>query len=68
MEAREDAVIEEMRAARRRASQACGHDAARLVEYYMRLQERYEDRLLESDSEAEQREPEAQPSATAPRV
>lgn len=68
MEARVDAVIEEMRAARRRASQACGHDAARLVEYYMRLQERYEDRLLESDSEAEQREPEAQPSATSPRV
>jgi hypothetical protein len=63
----EDAVIEEMRAARRRVSQACGHDAARLVEYYMRLQERYEDRLLESEPDAEQREPEAQPSTAAPR-
>jgi hypothetical protein len=67
MDAREDAVIEEVRAARRRASQACGHDAARLVEYYMRLQERYEGRLLESELEAEQREPGARPSAAAPR-
>lgn len=46
MEPREDPVVEEMRESRRRVSQACGHDAARLVEHYMRLQERYKDRLL----------------------
>ena len=59
MELREDPVVEEVREARRRASQACGHDAARLVEYYMRLQEKYQDRLLASGPEVERPEQDA---------
>ncbi len=46
MERREDPVLDEVREARRRTSEACGHDAARLVDYYMRLQEQYPTRLL----------------------
>ena len=34
MELREDPVVEEVREARRRASLACGHDAARLLRLY----------------------------------
>jgi len=53
MEPLEDPVVEEVRAARRQVSAACGHDAARLVEYYMRLQERYRERLLGNEPQAE---------------
>lgn len=56
MEPRDDRPVEEVREARRRVSERCGHDPARLVEYYMRLQERYKERLLEQASETKQRE------------
>lgn len=41
-----DPAIDEVRAARRRISQRFDHDPARLVSYYMKLQEKYQDRLL----------------------
>lgn len=43
-----DPVIDEIREARHRISERVGHDPARLVEYYMRLQEKYRDRLISS--------------------
>lgn len=42
-----DPVIEEVREARRRISERFGHDPARLVAYYMELQQQYRDRLLD---------------------
>jgi len=42
-----DPVIDEIRKVRHRISERCGHDAERLVAYYMALQEQYRDRLLE---------------------
>lgn len=41
-----DPVIEEVRQARHQISESVGHDPARLVEYYMKLQEQYRERLL----------------------
>jgi hypothetical protein len=43
-----DPVIDEIREVRHRISERYGHDPARLVVHYMELQERYRDRLLES--------------------
>jgi hypothetical protein len=41
-----DAPIEEIRELRRQISGRVGNDPAQLVEYYRKLQEKYEDRLL----------------------
>ncbi len=47
-----DPTIDEIREVRHRISARCGHDPAQLVEYYMRLQTQYRDRLVVSaDSE-----------------
>ena len=43
-----DPVIDEVRRVRRRISQRFDHDPARLVAYYMQLQEKYRERLLVS--------------------
>lgn len=43
-----DPAIEEVRDARRRISERVGHDPARLVQYYIELQEQYRERLLSS--------------------
>jgi len=43
-----DSPFEAIREARRRISEQCGHDPKRLVEYYMKLQERHKDRLVSS--------------------
>lgn len=43
-----DPVIDEIREVRRRISERFGHDPARLVAYYMELQERYRDRLTDA--------------------
>jgi hypothetical protein len=40
-------VIEEVREARHRISARFDHDPARLVAYYMELQQQYQDRLLD---------------------
>ena len=44
---RNDPVIDEVREIRRRISARFGHDPARLVAYYMELQERHRDRLID---------------------
>ena len=41
-----DPVIDEIREVRHRISAHCDHDPARLVAYYMALQEQYHDRLI----------------------
>jgi hypothetical protein len=42
-----DPVIDEVRAVRQRISARFDHDPARLIAYYMELQERYRDRLID---------------------
>ncbi len=42
-----DPVIDEIREVRRRISARVDHDPARLVAYYMKLQEQYRDRLID---------------------
>ena len=44
---RSDPVIDEVRQVRQRISARFGHDPARLVAYYMELQERHQDRLID---------------------
>ena len=41
-----DQPIDEVREVRHRISARFGHDPARLVAYYMKLQEQYRDRLI----------------------
>jgi hypothetical protein len=43
-----DPVIDEIREVRHRISERFNHDPEKLLEYYMRLQEEYKDRLLSS--------------------
>jgi hypothetical protein len=43
-----DPVIDEIREVRHRISERFNHDPEKLLEYYMRLQEDYKDRLLDS--------------------
>lgn len=42
-----DPVIDEIRAIRQRISARFDHDPARLVAYYMELQERHRERLID---------------------
>ena len=44
---RSDPVIDEVREIRQKISARFGHDPARLVAYYMELQERHRDRLID---------------------
>jgi len=48
-----DPVIDEIRDARHRISEKCGHDPERLVRYYLSLQERDRSRLIEAPEHAE---------------
>ena len=41
-----DPVIDEIREARHRISERCGHDPDQLVAYYLELQKQHRDRLL----------------------
>lgn len=41
-----DPVIDEIREVRHRISETFDHDPAKLVAYYMQLQEQYRDRLI----------------------
>ena len=47
-EKRNDQPIEEIRDLRRRISARFDHDPARLVAYYLQLQEQYRDRLIDT--------------------
>jgi len=48
-----DPVIDEIREVRHRISARFDHDPARLVEYYMKLQEQYRERLVDTSMENE---------------
>ena len=48
-----DPVIDEIREVRRRISARVEHDPARLVAYYMKLQEQYRDRLIDPSKTSE---------------
>ena len=43
----DDPAIAQVREVRHRISQQHAHDPKKLVEYYLQLQEKYKDRLLE---------------------
>ena len=43
-----DAPIDEVRELRRQISARFDHDPARLIDYYLKLQEQYRDRLIDS--------------------
>ncbi len=49
-----DPVIDEIREIRHRISERSDHDPARLVAYYMKLQEQYRDRLVDTSKTGEQ--------------
>ena len=49
-----DQPIDEIRELRRRISARFDHDPARLVAYYMKLQEQYRDRLIATANSTEQ--------------
>ena len=49
-----DQPIDEIRELRRRISARFDHDPARLVAYYMKLQEQYRDRLIDTANSTEQ--------------
>ena len=52
-EIRNDAPIDEVRELRRRISARFDHDPARLVAYYVKLQEQYRDRLIDTAKTSE---------------
>ena len=58
-----DPVIDEIRAIRHRISEQCNHDPAQLVAYYMKLQERHHDRMIDSPKPVQQPEPPAMPKS-----
>jgi len=53
-EIRSDQPIDEIRELRRRISARFDHDPARLVAYYVKLQERYRDRLIDTPKTSEE--------------
>ncbi len=48
-----DPVIDEIREVRNRISARFDHDPARLVAYYIKLQEQHQERLINTPKEAE---------------
>lgn len=44
-----DPVIDEIRETRRQISASVDHDPARLLAYYMQVQEKYRERLIDSE-------------------
>ena len=56
MKQKDDPTIERIRKTRHRISEEHGHDPQKIVEYYLELQKKYQQRLSE-DTEAEQTEP-----------
>ena len=56
----DDPAIARVREVRHRISKQFDHDPKKLVEYYMQLQERHKDRLLDLARDAGSEEPAAQ--------
>jgi hypothetical protein len=54
-----DPVIDEIRDVRHSISARFDHDPERLVAYYMELQKRYQERLVQAAATAEQADPSA---------
>jgi hypothetical protein len=48
-----DPPLDEIREVRRRISARVGHDPAKLIAYYMELQEQYRDRLIDTEDTTE---------------
>ena len=46
-----DPVIDEIREIRCKISERFDHDPNKLVEYYMKMQKQYQDRLIDSDEQ-----------------
>jgi len=55
----DDPAIAPVREVRHRISQQYGHDPKKLIEYYIQLQEKHKDRLLQ---EAQRKKPAVAPS------
>ena len=51
-----DPVVDEVREIRRRISERFDHDPARLVAYYIQMQEKYRDRMIQSEKEANEKD------------
>jgi hypothetical protein len=56
----DDPAIARIREVRHRISKQFDHDPKRLVEHYIQLQERHQDRLLDLARDEDSEEPEAQ--------
>jgi hypothetical protein len=57
-----DPVIDEIREVRHRISERFDHNPARLVAYYLELQEQYRDRLIDTVKTPEREAPERRAS------
>lgn len=53
MKQKDDPTIERIRETRHRISEEHGHDPQKVVEYYLELQKKYKQRLLEDTEEAQ---------------
>lgn len=57
-----DPTIDRIRATRHKISEACDHETKKLVEYYMKYQQKYADRLVKKN-ESPKYDPAAQGAA-----
>jgi hypothetical protein len=48
---KDDATITRIRETRHSISERCGHDPRKVIEYYLELQKKYQDRLLIEEPE-----------------
>lgn len=51
MKANDDPTITRIREVRHQISEECGHDPQRIVEYYSKLQKKYQDRIIGNSEE-----------------
>ena len=47
---KDDPVIARIREVRHKISEAHGHDAKRVIDYYIQLQKKYKDRLVQGNT------------------
>lgn len=47
---KDDATIARIREVRHKISEAHGHDPKRVIDYYIQLQEKYKDRLVQGNA------------------
>lgn len=55
----DDPTLDHVREVRHRISEQCAHDPKKLVEYYIQMQAKYTDRLLE---QGQDKQPQATPA------